>query len=164
MIVDLFLLYWNFLMICSDHFNLYGSMGGVEVWALASHHCAPGSIRGLGVMCTENSYWMFHLGNEVCFPCFYALMKIEVRLGEFGSRSAQTRDVVECLDLLECIKTRENILHFFYKIIFFSLNQQNKEFASKQNFNILMIKIYFLHTSQEPIRKLDIWLCPMKHG
>jgi hypothetical protein len=34
------------------------------------------------------------------------------------------------------------------------LNQQIKEFASKQNFNNLMIKIYFLHTSQEPIRKL----------
>jgi hypothetical protein len=33
-------------------------------------------------------------------------------------------------------------------------NQQNKEFASKQNFNNLMIKIYFLHSSQEPIRKL----------
>jgi hypothetical protein len=30
------------------------------------------------------------------------------------------------------------------------LNQQNKEFASKQNFNNLMIKIYFLHTYFEP--------------
>jgi hypothetical protein len=39
------------------------------------------------------------------------------------------------------------------------LNRQNKEFLSKQNLNNLMIKMYFLHTSQEPIRKLDIWLC-----
>jgi hypothetical protein len=50
----------------------------------------------------------------------------------------QTRDVVDV----------------FYKIIYIFLNQQNKEFASKQNFNNLMIEIYFLHTSQEPIRKL----------
>jgi hypothetical protein len=41
------------------------------------------------------------------------------------------------------MKTRENILHFFYKIIYIFLNQQNKEFASKQNFNNLMIKMYF---------------------
>jgi hypothetical protein len=41
---------------------------------------------------------IFHLRNEVCFPCF---MKTVVRLGEFESRSVQTRDVVECLDLLE---------------------------------------------------------------
>jgi hypothetical protein len=42
-----------------------------------------------------------YLRNEVYFPCFHALMKTEVRLGEFESRSVQIRDVVKCLNLLE---------------------------------------------------------------
>jgi hypothetical protein len=44
---------------------------------------------------------LLDLINEVCFPCCQALMKTEVRLVEFESRAVQTRDVVECFDLLE---------------------------------------------------------------
>jgi hypothetical protein len=42
-------------------------------------------------------------------------------------------------------------LGVFYCVYCCHLNQQNKEFASKQNFNNLMIKIYFPHTAQESL-------------
>jgi hypothetical protein len=43
--------------------------------------------------------------------CFHALMKTEVRLGEFESRSVQTRNVVECLDLLENSPKRTEVFN-----------------------------------------------------
>jgi hypothetical protein len=57
----------------------------------------------------------------------------------------------------------------------FFLNQQNKEFASKQNFNNLMIKIsiFFIHHKNQSESSLydfvgrdviSIFHAPMKHG
>jgi hypothetical protein len=76
--------------------------------------------------------------------------------------------------VFKCTKTCDNILHFFYKIIYF-LNQQNKKFASKQNFNNLMIKIYFFihHKNQSESFEPTLWVvmsflffmhAQMKHG
>jgi hypothetical protein len=85
-----------------------------------------------------------YLRNEVCCHALVAQ-------GAFGRIWEQIRPAREFSQTYrgfhKCMKTCENILHFFYKIIFF-LNQQNKEFASKQNFNNLMIKIYFYHKNQ----------------
>jgi hypothetical protein len=64
----------------------------INYWALIKVAKAFGLICSGWLM--KKGFFLYgghnYLRNEVCFPCFHALMITEVRLGEFESRSVQT--------------------------------------------------------------------------